>query len=128
MRQPSESVTVTLLAPTQPPPPFEVEQETVIGHAQSSGQSRNPPIIGSYLYKVANSTNRNKNSDRIIVVVCGPIESPFNADDEVVELIVAPDLAAPDKDIVVITVVEVEAEDAVALVVMGPGSPKLPPM
>src|ERR1019366_7018064 len=102
-----------------------VKEYPVIGDAEPSRQGRDPGIVGGYLDGVS-AKSRNNNPSRIIIV-CSPVEAPFNADNEVAELVVAPNLTAANEYAVVVSAAEVQAGEAVGHVIMCPSSANVAP-
>jgi hypothetical protein len=94
-----------------------VDEPSVKCHAKPTSHRRDPSIIGRLL---ESSNARNNNPSTRIIVVRSPVEVPFHAENVVAELVVEPDLAAADEYAVVASVVEVNAEEAVGHVTVGP--------
>src|SRR6185312_16245550 len=94
-----------------------VEQQVINGPAEASSHCRNPAIvIGDH-----NIPNARNNDPCAVVVIGGPVEVPFAADDKLADLVIAADLPTAD-EYAVVAVVKVRQENRVRPAVVAPGT------
>src|SRR5262249_22228779 len=98
-----------------------IKEPVAIGHTEPGSQGRDPSIVGSQL----DGSDRRNEYVTGVVVIRSPIDVPFKSENEVADLPVEPELASPDEDAVVVSGVEVRAQEGVGHVTIGPGSPNV---
>src|SRR5262249_59654728 len=85
--------------------------------AEAGSQGRDPSIVGSHLDR----SDRRNEHDASVVVIRSPIDVPFKSENKIADLPVEPELASSDEDAVVVSVVEVDAQESVGHMTIGPG-------
>ena len=87
------------------------------GPAEAGSYRRDPAIVVG-----DDNVPDARNKDPIVVIVVGgPIEVPFAADDELADLVIAANLPTAD-EYAVVAVVEVRQENSIRPAIVGPGT------
>src|SRR4029450_10692492 len=96
------------------------EPRAIGGHAEPRSQGRDPSIVGSHL----DTSDRRNEYGTGVVVIRSPMEVRFKSENEIgADLPVEPELASPDEYPVLVSVIEVYAQEGVGHVTVCPGSP-----
>src|SRR2546430_11456584 len=79
-------------------------------------------MVGGHLDR---SDCRNRYSVARAVIMPNRVEVPFKSENDVADLPVVPELASADEYAVVVSIAEVQAQEGVGYVTLGPGSPNV---
>src|SRR5262249_17704957 len=99
-----------------------IKQPDVIRDAEPGRQGRDPPVVRSQQNRSKRWAN---NSGARTVGVRNPVEVPFNAENEIAELIVESELASSDECALVVSVAEAQAEETIGHITLDPSSTEI---
>src|SRR6202030_352277 len=100
------------------PTSLDINEPAVKGVAKPPRYGRHPSIIGA---RCETMTERAYNSGDAIIVVRRPVKIPFDTEYDIAGLVIKSDLAAAHEDSI-ISIAEVQAEEAVSYCGIGPSS------